>query len=368
MAGRVAALVCLCVWVTAEASTSPALVRTLPTSSFRNVVIRPDGSSLAVVREGVILQDAAGAQKYITRLKGNQRVSLSQEGACYGVTTYADNAPSTLRAHAFELYDEGGTRRYRLEKPEASEFVVSDDGRWVVGIAGGEEMHQSRLRLFDAQGALVTSWDVPYLSDLVLPEGSTRFFAASKGVLSAYDFAASEPHPIGRFEAFGTGAGGRYVALCGAGSLALYQEEKLVFTAASEVTRPISVAISHDGGYIAVAGGDRLELFERESKARLWTVTSGQNELRFISVDLAGGPDALLAGLDFDAGIDAGANRHTRGAVFLIDRAGNLLWRDDLTYSEWGIRYPKVRFLGTDRLFEVELAAEIRRYSLPEAP
>jgi hypothetical protein len=128
------------------------------------------------------------------------------------------------------------------------------------------------------------------------------------------------------------------------------------------------VAISHDGGYIAVAGGDRLELFDRESKSRLWAVTSGQSELRFISVDLGGGPDAVLAGLDFDAGVDAGANRHTKGAVFLIDRTGSLLWRDDLTYSEWGIRYPAVRFVGSERQFEVELAAEIRRYSLPEAP
>ncbi len=366
--GRVVAILCLALWVSAEAAGNPTLVRSMPTSAFRHVVIRPDGSSLAVVKEGVILQDAAGLQKYITRLRGNQRVVLARQGACYGVTTYADNAPSTLRAAAFELYNETGKRLYRLEKPDASEFVVSEDGRWVIGIAGGEEMHQSRLLLFDAQGTLVTSWAVPYLSDLVLPKGSTRFFAASRGLLSAYDFMPGEPHPIGRFEAFGTAAGGRFVALCGAGSLALYQEEKLVFTAASEVTHPISVSVSNDGGYIAVAGGDRLELFERDSRSRLWTVTSGQSELRFISVDLGGGPDAILAGLDFDSGPEAAADRHTRGAVFLIDRAGSLLWRDDLTYSEWGIRYPAVRFLGSERQFEVELAAEIRRYSLPETP
>lgn len=368
MAGRVGAVLCVSLLVAAEALAAPALVRAIPTSAFKKMVIRPDGSSLAVVREGVILQDAAGSQKYITRLKGNQRVTLARQGGCYGVTTYADNAPSTLRAAAFDLYNQAGQRQYRLEKPEASEFAVSDDGRWVIGIAGGEEMNQSRLHLFDAQGTLVTSWDVPYLSDLVLPTGGTRFFAATRGVLHGYDFAPGEPHPIGRFEAFGTGAGGRYVALCGAGSLALYQEEKLVFTATSEVTRPAAVSVSPDGGYIAVAGGDRLELFERKSGARLWTVTSGQEGLRFISVDLGGGPDAILAGLDFDLGPDSGADRHTRGSVFLFNHAGELVWRDDFKYSEWGIRYPAVRVLGPEQQFEVELAAEIRRYSLPETP
>jgi hypothetical protein len=313
----------------------------------------------------VIRQDAAGSQRYLIRLRGNQNVSLSRQSGVFGVTTFADNAPSTLYAAAFDLYDEAGKRLFRIEKPQATEFVISEDGRWAVGIAGGEEMRESELHLFDAQGAPVASWKVPYLSDLTLPAGSTRFFAASKGLLQSFSYAGGDPHPIGRFETFGVGAAGRYVVLCGAGSVALYEDEKLVFMAPSELTRPRTVTVSPDGRYIAVAGQDRLELFERDKGSRLWTVTSGKPELQFVSVDLSGGPGAILAGLDFDPGAESNTSRHTSGAVFLLGHEGALLWRDDFVYSDWNMRVPAVRYLGSRGQIEVELAEEIRCYSLP---
>ena len=370
MPGRVCALCCLVLLEipASIAAAVPALVRTLPTGEFEVAVLRPDGSSLAVTPQGVIRQNAAGSQRYVARLRGNQNAVLARHGSTFGVTTFADNAPATLHAAAFDLYDESGTRLFRLEKPEATEFVISEDGRWVVGIAGGDEMRESKLHLFDAKGAEVTTWNVSYLSDLTLPAGGTRFFAASRGVLQAYSYMGGEPHPFGRFEAFGLGAGGRYVALCGAGSVALYQEEKLVFTAPSEISQPRSVAVSPDGKSIGVAGEDRLELFDCEKGTRVCTVTSGRPDLRFVSLDLGGGADAILAGLDCDPGAAAETPRHTSGAVFLLNREGQLLWRDDFQYTTWNARVPAVRFLASPGRIEVELASEIRSYSLPERP
>lgn len=343
----------------------PALVRSIPTDTFKSTVVRPDGSALAVNREGVIRRDAAGSQRYLARVRGNQNVTLTRKSGVFGVTTFADNAPSTLHASAFDLYDESGKRLFRLEKPQATEFMISDDGRWILGIAGGDEMRESKLHLFDAKGAPVTSWLVPYLSDLTMPAGATRFFAASKGVLQAYSYAGGDPHAIGRFETFGTGGQGRYVVLCGAGSVAMYQDEKLVFTAPTELETPRVAAVSSDGFHVVVAGQDRLELFECSKGEKIWTVTSGRPELQFISVDLSGGPDAILAGLDFDPGALSDALRHTSGAVFLLGQSGELRWRDDFKYSAWNVRVPAVRYLGPGGQIEVELAKEIRCYSLP---
>jgi hypothetical protein len=256
-------------------------------------------------------------------------------------------------------------RLFRLEKPPATEFVISEDGRWVVGIAGGDEMRVSRLHLFDARGQAVASWEVPYLSDLTLPAGSTRFFAASKGVLQAYPYDGGSPQPLGRFEVFAVGGLGRYAALCGAGSVALYQDDKLVFTAPSQLSRPRVVSVSADGSQIGVAGADQLEVFAREAGGKLWAVTSGRPGLQFVSLDLSGGPALILAGLDFDPGADSGATRHTSGAVFLFGPGGELLWREDFEYSSWNIRVPAVRYLVSRGQIEVELAQEIRCYSLP---
>ena len=366
MAVRIAASLLLVLSAVVGAlAREPTLVRSISTSQFKDAVVRPDGSSLGVTREGVIKQDAAGRQRYLTRLRGNQKASLARHSGVFGVTTFADNAPSTLRAFAFELFDESGSSLFRLEKPEATEFVISDDGRWVLGIEGGDEMRQSRLHLFDARGQAAASWTVPYLSDITMPAGATRFLAASNGVLQAYSYAGGDPHPIGRFELFATGDGGRYVLLCGAGSMALYQDEKLVFTSPCDLARLRCAAVSPDGQYIAVAGLDRMELFGREEGNRLWTVTSGKPELQFVSVDLAGGPDHLLAGLDLDLGAESPTGRHTAGAVFMLNTAGELVWRDDFGYSSWNVRVPAVHYHGAHRQIQVELAEEIRCYNLP---
>lgn len=365
MAVRNAALLILLLLAGSATANEPGLVRSIATSDFTRAVVRPDGSSLGVTREGVIKQDAAGRQRYLTRLRGNQKATLARHSGVFGVTTFADNAPSTLSAFAFELYDESGKSLFRLEKPAATEFLISDDGRWVLGIEGGDEMRESKLHLCDARGQAVFSWTVPYLSDISMPAGGIRFFAASKGELQAFSYAGGDPHPIGRFEIFATGDGGRYVALCGAGSMALYQDEKLVFTAPCDLARIRSAAVSPDGQYIAVAGLDRLELYERQKGTRLWTVTSGKPELQFVSVDLAGAPHAILAGLDFDPGTDSQTGRHTSGAVFMLNLAGELIWRDDFAYTSWNVRVPAVHYHGAHHQIQVELAEEIRCYSLP---
>jgi hypothetical protein len=344
----------------------PTFVRSINTASYRSAVTHPDGSALVVTKEGVIRRDAAGGTRYVLRLKGNQRVSHAEEANVFGVVTYADNSPSTLHAFRFDVYDDSGTRQFRLEKPEASEFRMSGDGRWIVGIAGGDGMLEARLFLYDNKGEIKATWTVPYLSDLTMPTSGDRFFAASRGNLMAFPYSGGQPHPLGRFEVFTISSDGRYAALCGAGSVALYEDNRLSFLVSSDLTQPRAVGLSKDGGYVAVAASDRMELFSGTQGDLLWTVTSGRPGLRFMSVDLRLAPTLILAGLDFDAGAAAQpAERHRSGAVFLFGESGQLIWRDELTYTNWSFHVPAVRILEDRRRFEVKLADEVRQYRLP---
>jgi hypothetical protein len=170
--------------------------------------------------------------------------------------------------------------------------------------------------------------------------------------------------PLGRFETFGHSDAGRYVAICGAGKVALYQDDRLVFSTESELVHPRVAAVSPDGMYLAAAEADRMELFDRSKGGLAWTITSGQAGLQFISLDLAGGPDALLAGLDL-AGDSSDTYRHTAGSVFLLSKDGRLRWRDDFQYSTWNVHVPAVHFVDAQKQIEVQLASEIRYYSLP---
>jgi hypothetical protein len=77
-------------------------------------------------------------------------------------------------------------------------------------------------------------------------------------------------------------------------------------------------------------------------------------------------PLRILCGLDEDKGSGAPqAERHRRGAVFLLAEDGKLLWREELTYDTWNFRMPRVTIRQGSRQFEVELVGEHRYYSLP---
>ena len=345
----------------------PTLLRTISTGQYRSAVTSADGSALVVKKDGVILRDPAGGTRFVTRLRGNQRVVQCESGRVFGVSTFADNAPSTLHVIRFDVYDRDGTRRFRIDKPAATEFRLSGDGRWTVGIAGGDGMMEARLYLYDGAGEERATWTVPHLSHLTLPLSGTRFFAASRGELLAYPYDGSEPQRLGRFEAFATSDNGRHVTLCGAGSVFLMNESGLVFSAKSSVTAVRSAAVSPDGRYVAVVGGDRLEMFGSEERDLIWTVTSsGEPDLRFISVALSVDPWRVLCGLDRDPGVNARPEeRHNGGAVFLFGKDGVLQWREELSYQRWNFKVPAVAFKSADGQIEVRLADEHRQYRLP---
>jgi hypothetical protein len=338
----------------------------MATADYRSAVVRTDGTMLATSKQGVVERDPAGRTRFVRRLRGNQRVTPSLDASHFGVATYADNSPSTLHVLKFEFCDGEGQVQWTLTKPEASDFRLSPRGLWVVGVAGAEGMQESRLFLYNDRGELVRSWNVPYLSDLTIPDRGTRFFAASRRELLAFPYDGGEPESIGRFESFGTSRDGRWVAVYGAGTVSLFDGKTLSFTGKSELPVVRTIVVSGDGRFLAAAGSDRLELHDTRARETAWTVTSGDPRLRFISLDLDFEPLRIVCGLDLDRGPEVPVEqRHTSGAIFVLDSAGTLLWREELSYSDWNFQVPRVRIEEDGSQFDVELASELRQYSLP---
>jgi hypothetical protein len=328
--------------------------------------MRPDGAALSVTKEGVILRDPAGLERYVIRLRGNQRVTLAPKAQAFGVATYADNQPSALHVVRFDMFDETGERRWTLDKPPASEFRVSRQGEWTVGIGGADGMLESDLYLYDREGKGIASWRVPYLSDLTLPDGGTRFLAASHGELMTFPYDGSAPSRLGLFEQFAASSDGRWVVLCGAGSFSVFDGTTLAWSGKTQLSPVHTADVSDDGRFVVLAGGDQIEFCDRSKRGVLWAASSGSPSLRFISVAVDGDPPRVLCGLDDDAGPNAPAGRrHTAGAVFLFDAAGQLSWRDSLAYDAWNFQTPSVEFDDEAGQFEVVLARERRHYSLP---
>lgn len=350
----------------AFAGEAPTLVRSVTLGEHRGAVMRPDGAALSVTKEGVILRDPAGLERYVVRLRGNQRVSLAPRGQAFGVATYADNQPSALHVVRFELHDETGARRWTLDKPLASEFRISSQGEWTVGIGGADGMLESDLYLYDREGQGIATWRVPYMSELTLPDGGTRFLAASHGELMSFPYDGGAPAKLGRFEKFAASSDGRWVVLCGAGSFSVFDGSVLAWSGKAELAFVHAADVSDDGRFVVLAGGDQIEFADRKRQLADWTASSGSPSLRFMSVAVDGDPPRVLCGLDEDAGPSAvTGRRHTSGAVFLFDANGELNWRDSLSYDTWNFQTPSVEFDDEARQFEVVMARERRHYSLP---
>lgn len=349
-----------------QVADAPTLVRSIPIDHDRGSTVRPDGTALSVSRDGVIRRDPAGGTRFVARLRGNQRAALGPEARAFGVVTYADNAPTTLHAFRFEVFDETGEPLWSVQKPKAAEFKVGWRGLWTVGVAGADGMLESELYLYDSLGNEAANWRVPYLSNLTLTKFGDRFFAASRRELFAYPYDGGEPHPFGRFEKFATSTDGRWVVTFGAGTFSVFDGNTLAWVGKSDLEPVRALSISADGRYVAIGGGDRLELYDRTAGGLAWTVTSGNPELRFISAAVGGDPLRVVCGLDEDKGPGTpSAERHTSGAVFLLDIAGKMLWRDDLSYKDWNFQVPAVSFSDDGKQFEVTLADEHRHYHLP---
>jgi len=345
---------------------APTFLRSISTVKYKHVTIQPDGTALAVSKDGVILKDPAGGTRFVARLKGNQRVVTSRDATAFGVTTYLDHSPTTLSVSKFDLYDAMGKRKFRLTKPKAKEFKISNAGQWTVGIASGEGMLEADLFLYNHLGEQVAMWKVPYLSEITLPDSGDRFFATSRNELWAYPYDGGDPHPFGRHESYSMNASGRWVALSGAGSISLFDGISLVYTAKTHLNQLRTVAVSPSGRYVALAGRDRLELFDRVAGEQVWTVTSGRESLVFISIALSESPLLVLCGLDEDRGSTFPASeRHKSGALFLLAENGKLIWRENLKYTKWSFKIPGVSFVGDGKQFEVELSEERRHYQLP---
>jgi hypothetical protein len=236
---------------------------------------------------------------------------------------------------------------------------ISDNGLVVGADFDGPVSGRAKLHFYDAQGrergaADVGFWDWHGFS----ARGSVYCVQDGKQGLRVFTSEGKELYNAGRCNRFAVSADGRRVALATDEVIVLLNDG--VRTAGIPIASPFvrQMAFSPDGERFGYCERRTLRLYRVRDAALEFQYRPEDAKLQFISLDV--GNELAVAGLDVDGGRGK-TDRHRRGFVVLLDSAGAPAWRQELTYGQWNVAVPDVRF-ESGSTFRVRTADALREY------
>jgi len=282
---------------------------------------------------------------------------VSAGGGFVATVEYSEGNTEFVPLERFELRDGAGQVVYARSGDGHTVLDISDNGVVVGADFNGPVSGSARLVFYDAEGKPKGRAEVGFYNQRAFSADGSRF-----GVLDGKNglrvFTAE-----GR-ELCNLGTGNRFAVSADGSRIALARDEEVVLFADGKPAGRIAVAEPFLRQMAFSADGSRLGLIDRHA-LRLFSVTDLRLELEFrpeeaglafISLDLSSDGELVLAGLDQSA--RGHADRHKRGEVVMLDRAGKVVWRKGLEYEDWSFRLPEVRF-GPGRQFEVRTAETV---------
>jgi outer membrane protein assembly factor BamB len=328
-----------------------------------------DGNLILSTHEGLQVVTSDGKQSFQANLKPNQGLVTSADGKFFGITNYSKSTSTDfLSAESFALYSAEGNKLWEIKNPEVSDFHISNQANFVVGVSAGEGSQKSRLIFYNHAGDSIRSIDVELFQGISFSyNGKYVFVNSGKDGLLAYDDSGNLKGSLGLCEKFATSRDGEYVVTMSNGALKFFYQTKT--TGISPKTNLLSareMSFSPDNRYLSVVDKKSLYLFEVKTGKLLWQYTLDKPELSFVSVDVAGNAEKIITGIDFDKGRGAAPEeRHTNGFVYLFDKEGRITWQKELSYKLWGAVFPQVQFSSDGTRFSVVTREKIYLFKNP---
>jgi outer membrane protein assembly factor BamB len=324
----------------------PELLSEIP---LEGQIVRGD-----VLRGKVVLSSAEwfriaspeGGEALKVELKANQHVVASGDGEFYGIVTYSKDAPpGFLAAEKFGLYSAGGRKLWEIEDVQVGEFFISAGAALIVGISAGEGMPESRLVFYSRSGDLISESAVRLPQGISFSSDGKHLLvnSAREGLLH-FDDSGELKANLGKCEQFAVSSDGEHIAAIAEGKLAFHYRgepmgEKLDLDGIAR-----GMCFSPESRYLALIDRKSLYLFDVQTGKLLWRYVLDQEELSFISLDVARGAEKIITGLDFDKGREVPASeRHTKGLAYVFDKKGEITWRKEISYELWSAFFPEVR-------------------------
>ncbi len=313
-----------------------------------------DGELILSSQERFWVLTPEGKESYQADLGPNQGLVASEDGKFFGITTYSkDASPGFLAAERFKLYSANGKKLWEIENPEVSDFYISNQATLVVGISSGEGSTGSRLVFYNHTGKLIASTKVKFPQGIVFSlNGKHVLINSAKDGLLAFDNSGNLKANFGLCDKFAASSDGEYVTTVFDGNLKFYYRGKPIGNPKKINPLVRGMSFSPENKYLSVIDKKNLYLFEVGTGKLLWRYTLDEPELSFISVDISGDAEKIIAGIDSDKGRKfLSEERHTKGLIYVFDKDGKIIWKRDLSYKLWSAFFPRVQFSSDGKRF-----------------
>jgi len=325
----------------------PELILQIPVGKDNTINGNPLRGKLILASPGSFsVLTPQGKKFYQGSLKPNQGLVSSEDGNFFGIITYSESSsPGILASKRFELYTADGGKLWEIENPGVSSWFISRQARLVVGISSPEGSSESKLVFYDDKGALIFEKKVKFPQEISFsPNGKFIFVNSARDGLLCFDDSGELKAGFGACEKFATSPDGEYVATISAGNLKIYKRGKLISSSARIGPLVRALSFSPESKYLSLIDKKTLYLFEVSTGRLLLRYALSKPELSFISLDVSGNAEKIIAGIDMDKGRSfPPEQRHTRGLVYIFDRKGKLIWKKRISYTLWGALFPRVQ-------------------------
>lgn len=338
-----------------------------------------NGKIILSSREEVSALTQAGKESFKLKLKESQEVITSENGEYFGITTYSTKgAPGFLKTEKFVLHSALGKTLWQIENPKSSAFFIANNGKLVAGVSSFEGEKESELAFYNENGDSVFGTKINFFQGLSFsPNGGSVFVRSGTDGLLVLDQKGNLKGNYNTCQEFTTSFDGERLVCVSDDKLNFYHQGKLVAqthvasvgksadSVGGENILARGMVFSPDNRYVSLIAKKNLYLLDFENGEVLWQYSLDQPELSFISVDISKNAEMIIAGVDFDKGRNVPPpERHTQGYVYLFDKKGNLTWEKELSYIQWNVFVPKVKFSLDRPIFSVKTREKIYLFEL----
>lgn len=293
----------------------------------------------------MVLYNNMGKQLFDRKINGAVTPTVSPNGKCLGLVTYAGSGPNEFKTAKLEMLDSNGKVLWTLKEPVANKFILADNGG-IYGIEGVEGMSPTRIHLYDRNGDRNSIIPVNNYHGLtVSPSGGRLLVDRALDGLEVHDTLGNllATLPTAKFYRFDRDD--RYLVTFFNGVLHVYQDLKEVKTITSAEIDLEDMAVDVAADRVVLASPKRLEVFQLTTGAKMWEFPLLEEEKSFTSVDMSPDGQRIVCGVDVNLGTGVvKEKRHVEGYVYLFPIGGQTLVSRKVTYGRWGVGVPRVVF------------------------
>lgn len=345
-----------------SAAVSPIVVDSVEMQDYRRIWGSPSGCFYFLKQGGFEVRQYAQNKTVAQSLTSSQKLISSERGGYFALITYSSFSPTDLRVTEMRLYRCTGEFIWGVTDPGCNSFILSDESPIAVGIAGAEGLAESALIFFGSTGNEAGAAKVDNFSSGRFSEDGEFFFAISGGKgLIKFTTSGKEVQRYSDCSRYSVSRDGEIVAV--------YKDSLLSVNGGPAIRNSLpipeltirDIRFSSDNRYAAILRTQQLLLYALDSLRLVWEYSLPDSGFQFFHFDSDSSFNYFACSTNNST--DSPERRNTRGQALLIDADGKLVWRTDMSYAEWSVKYPEVKIDLPARILTLLTAERFRIYS-----